>query len=100
MTQIFVGNLAYSTSERDLRSTFERFGRVSTIRLARDRQTGDPRGFAFVGMPSWEDADEAIARLNGADLSGRQIVVSEAQSESNGSPRQRNFSTVGLLDRL
>lgn len=80
MTKLFVGNLAYSTSERDLRSTFERFGRVSSVQLVHDRQTGDPRGFAFVGMPSWEDAEEAIVRLNGASLTGRQIVVSQAQS--------------------
>lgn len=80
MTQIFVGNLAYSTSERDLRSAFEQFGRVSSVQLIRDRQTGDPRGFAFIGMPSWEDADEAIVRLNGACFTGRQIVVSQAQS--------------------
>lgn len=80
MTRIFVGNLAHGTSERDLRSTFERFGKVSSVQLIRDRQTGTPRGFAFVGMPSWEDADEAIVRLNGASLTGRQIVVSQAQS--------------------
>lgn len=83
MTKIFVGNLAYSTSERDLRSTFERFGRVSSVQLIRDRQTGDPRGFAFIGMPSWEDADEAIVRLNGACLTGRQIVVSQAHTTPN-----------------
>ncbi len=80
MTKIFVGNLAYSTSERELRSTFERFGRVSSVQLIRDRQTGNPRGFAFIAMPSWEDADEAIVRMNGASLTGRQIVVSQAQA--------------------
>lgn len=89
MTQIFVGNLAYGISERELRSTFERFGRVSSVRLVLDRQTGDPRGFAFVAMPSWDDADEAITRLNGSHLAGRQIVVNQAQSESNPPPRRR-----------
>lgn len=98
MTQIFVGNLAYSTSERELRSTFEHYGRVSSIRVARDRQTGDPRGFAFVGMPSWEDADEAIVRLNGATLAGRQIVVNQAQSESNATPLRT--TAISFLDRL
>ncbi|MBX3451119.1 MAG: RNA-binding protein [Planctomycetaceae bacterium] len=83
MTQIFVGNLAYTTSERELRSLFERFGRVSSIRLATDRQSGNPRGFAFVLMPSWDDADEAITRLNGSSQAGRSIVVREAESESN-----------------
>lgn len=94
MTQIYVGNLPYTTSERDLRSTFERFGRVSSIRLARDRETGNPRGFAFVAMPSWDDADEAITRLNGASLSGRQIVVNEAQSESNRPPRPKTSDAL------
>jgi RNA recognition motif-containing protein len=83
VTQIFVGNLAYTTSERELRSLFERFGRVSSIRLATDRQSGNPRGFAFVLMPSWDDADEAITRLNGSSQAGRSIVVREAESESN-----------------
>lgn len=88
MTQIFVGNLAYTTSERELRSTFERYGRVSSVRMVLDRQTGNPRGFAFIAMPSWDDADEAITRLNGASLAGRQIVVNEAQSESSAPPRR------------
>ena len=89
MTQIFVGNLAYSTSERELRSTFERYGRVSSVQLVCDRQSGDPRGFAFVRMPKWEDADEAIVRLNGSNIAGRNIVVSQAQSASNNSPTRK-----------
>lgn len=93
MTQIFVGNLAYSTSECELRSTFERFGRVSSVRLVCDRQSGAPRGFAFVAMPTWDDADEAIVRLNGSTLVGRQIVVNEAQSESNPPPRRKVADT-------
>lgn len=89
MTQIFVGNLAYSTTERELRNRFECYGRVSTVRLALDRQSGKFRGFAFVGMPSWDDADEAITRLNGVQVSGRQIVVNEANQESQA-PSQRS----------
>ncbi len=98
MTQIFVGNLAYTTSERELRSLFERFGRVSSIRLATDRQSGNPRGFAFVLMPSWDDADEAITRLNGSSQAGRSIVVREAESESNR-PESRP-KTNAFLDLL
>lgn len=91
VTSIFVGNLANSTSERDLRSTFERFGRVSSVRVIHDRQTGSPRGFAFVGMPSWEDADEAIVRLNGSSLTGRQIVVNHAQSASRAAVQTKHM---------
>jgi len=88
MTRIFVGNLAYSTSERELRSAFERYGNVSSVRMVSDLQTGKPRGFAFVAMPRWEDADEAITRLNGTTIAGRQLVVNEAQSRSNPIPKQ------------
>ncbi len=97
MTQIFVANLAYSTTERELRSTFEKYGRVSTVRLALDRMTGDSKGFAFIGMPSWEDADEAITRLNGTSVAGRQLVVNEAKSESNA---PRGPKPLSLLQRL
>lgn len=94
MTQIFVGNLAYTASEHELRSTFERFGRVSSVRVVHDHQTGNPRGFAFVGMPSWEDAEEAIIRLNGINLAGRQIAVSQAQSESTVTARSITKNTI------
>lgn len=83
MTQIFVGNLAYTTSEHELRSTFEHYGRVSSVKLVTDPQSGKPRGFAFVAMARWDDADEAITRLNGASLAGRQIVVNEAHSKND-----------------
>jgi RNA recognition motif-containing protein len=88
MTQIFVGNLAYTTSERELRSAFEHYGRVSTVKLVVDPQTGKPRGFGFVSMSRWDDADEAITRLNGASLAGRQLVVNEAHSKDDPTPRR------------
>lgn len=93
MTQIFVGNLAYSVSERQLRSAFEPYGRVSSVRVVQDRQTGNPRGFAFVVMPSWDDADEAITRLNGSSLSGRQIVVNEARPDAPSDERPKPKDT-------
>lgn len=99
MTQIFVGNLAYTTSERDLRSTFEHYGRVSSVTVMQDSATGRPRGFAFVGMSRWEDAEEAIARLNGSSLLGRQLVVNEAHSKSNPTPPHRS-ATPSFWDRL
>lgn len=78
MTTIFVGNLAFDSSERDVRMAFERYGRVSSVRVPTDRSTGKSRGIAFVSMPRLDDADEAINRMNGATLSGRRLVVNEA----------------------
>jgi RNA recognition motif-containing protein len=98
MTKIFVGNLAFTTSERELRSTFEHYGRVASVRMICDQNTGNPRGFAFVGMPSWEDAEEAIVRLNGRSVSGRNIVVSQAQAASTSSLSARAANS--FLDQL
>jgi RNA recognition motif-containing protein len=82
MTQIFVGNLTYTVSENDLTRAFEPYGRVSSVRIMTEPGTGRSRGFAFVSMPRFEDADEAIHRLNGTSLCGRNLVVNQAQSES------------------
>ncbi len=86
MTQIFVGNLSYQASEADVRSAFERFGRVTSVRMVADQMTGRSRGFAFVTMSQFEDAEEAIARLNGSSLAGRTIVVNEARERDSKSP--------------
>jgi cold-inducible RNA-binding protein len=83
MTSIFVGNLSYDVSEDELRSAFERYGKVSSVRIITDRTTGCPRGFAFVEMPHLDDADEAINRLHGRPLGGRSnLVVNEAESRT------------------
>ncbi|MBX3442597.1 MAG: RNA-binding protein [Planctomyces sp.] len=79
MTTLFVGNLPFQASEFDLRSAFERYGRVSSVRLPTDRSTGRSRGIAFIAMPRLDDADEAIARMNGATFQGRRLVVNEAR---------------------
>jgi RNA recognition motif-containing protein len=80
MTQIFVGNVAHDTSEAALRALFQKHGRVSSVRMAHEGRDGQRRGFAFVWMPSFEDAEEAIQRLNGAQLSGRTLTVNEARA--------------------
>ncbi len=82
MTNIFVGNLAYQTTEADLRATFERFGKVLSVRMMTDQSTGKSRGFAFIGMPSIDDADEAIVQLNGKSFQGRPLVVNEARERA------------------
>lgn len=83
MTSIFVGNLSYKATEADLRQAFERYGRVRGVRIMTDQASGRSRGFGFVEMPSLDDADEAIARLNGSSMSGREVSVNEARSHSD-----------------
>ena len=94
MTNIFVGNLPYDISESQLQRTFERFGRVSSVRLSTDRDTQRSRGFAFVRMPSLDDAEEAITRLSGVVIDGRKLTINEAQPDKPNGPRaaDRNAS--------
>ena len=84
-TRLYVGNLSYNTDERSLREVFEQEGRkVTEVKLVTDRETGQPRGFAFVEMASPADAEAAIAALNGRELDGRTLKVNEAQERSRG----------------
>ena len=78
MKRIYVGNLPFTASEDDVRELFEEHGEVNTVDLIMDRQTGRPRGFGFVEMPS-EDADKAISTLNGSSMEGRPLTVNEAR---------------------
>ena len=79
MVNIYVGNLSYNATEDDLREAFERFGEVSAVNVIMDRETGRPRGFAFVEMPDAEQAKEAIEQLNLAEIAGRKVTVNEAR---------------------
>ncbi|QDU81149.1 RNA recognition motif (RRM, RBD, or RNP domain) [Polystyrenella longa] len=85
MTNIYVSNLPYDLEESELRREFEFFGRVVSVRIVTDPATRRSRGFAFVTMPSMEDADEAIHRLTGKSFHGRQLRVSEANDDRNSS---------------
>jgi RNA recognition motif-containing protein len=79
-SKLYVGNLAYTTTEDSLRSAFAANGRtVKEVAIPSDRETGRPRGFAFVTMGSDADAKAAIAALDGKDLDGRSLKVNEAQ---------------------
>jgi RNA recognition motif-containing protein len=78
--KLFFGNLPYSTTEGDLRDLAGRSGTVASVRLVTDLDTGRSRGYAFVEMAGAEDAGRAIKELNGFNLDGRSIVVSEARS--------------------
>jgi RNA recognition motif-containing protein len=86
---IFVGNLAFTTTEQDLRQLFEPYGTVETIRIMTDRDTGRARGFGFVEMPDSREAQDAIAGLNGTSWAGRVLTVNEARPrEPRREPRQ------------
>jgi RNA recognition motif-containing protein len=75
---IFVGNLACTATDEDLRQLFEPYGTVDTINVMSDRETGHPCGFGFVDMPERSAARAAIAGLHGTDLAGRTCTVNEA----------------------
>lgn len=79
MTNIFVGNLSYQTTQDELESAFAAYGTVEKVSLITDRDTGQPRGFAFVEMSNRNEASNAIASLNGMELSGRALNVNEAK---------------------
>src|SRR2546425_11821271 len=76
--KIYVGNLSFQTTESDITSAFEQFGSVESVQIITDRDTGRSKGFGFVTM-SEEDADKAIAQLNGSQLGGRALTVNEAK---------------------
>jgi cold-inducible RNA-binding protein len=83
--RLYVGNLSYSTSEADLKEAFMAEGHeVAEVKMVLDRDTGRPRGFAFVEMATDAGASHAMANLNGRDLQGRTITVSEARERSGG----------------
>jgi len=80
--KLFVGNLAFSTTGGDLEALFATAGTVESATVVNDRDTGRSRGFGFVEMSSPGEATKAIAELNGKDVGGRQINVSEAKEQT------------------
>ena len=76
---IYVGNLAFTASEDDVRQLFEQYGAVDKVSLITDRETGRARGFGFIDMPDSRAAQSAIQGLNGKDLKGRALTVNEAK---------------------
>jgi len=81
-TNIYVGNLAFSTDSAALRTIFAEFGEVTSAQVIEDRDTGRSRGFGFVEMASSEDATKAISEVNGKNVDGRQLNVNEARERS------------------
>jgi cold-inducible RNA-binding protein len=101
--KIYVGNFSFNMTESELRSMFESYGTVESATVATDRDTGRSRGFGFVSMPNDEEAEKAMAALNGKDSGGRALTVNEARPQTQrggfrdsggrggdrGGPRQR-----------
>jgi cold-inducible RNA-binding protein len=81
---IFVGNLSFQTSQDELHAAFAQFGNVDRVNIVTDRDTGQPRGFAFVEMTDQREAETAISQLNGAELNGRAMNVNEARPKPAG----------------
>ncbi len=82
MSNIFVGNMSFQTTEDDLRTLFQPFGEITRVNIPTDRDTGRARGFAFVEMATASEATAAISALNGRELDGRQLRVNEAQPKT------------------
>jgi RNA recognition motif-containing protein len=79
MTNIFVGNLSYQTTENELEQAFGQYGAVERVSIVRDRDTQQPRGFAFVEMTDANEAASAMSALNGYEMNGRTLNVNEAR---------------------
>jgi len=79
MTKLYVGNLPYTTSNQDLQDMFAKFGAVASAMIITDRYSGRSKGFGFVEMENDEEAQKAIAEINGTQMEGRSVVVSVAR---------------------
>lgn len=85
MKNLFVGNLPHSTTEAELRSLFEPHGAIQRVSVVTDRETGRSRGFGFVEMTNANEAENAIAALNGKEVGGRALKINEAR------PKEKSF---------
>ena len=91
-TKLFIGSLAWATTDESLSALFSQVGTVTSARVITDRATGRSKGFGFVEMSTEEEAQKAVAELNGKDLDGRTIVVNEARPmEPRGNNRSGGF---------
>lgn len=84
MIRLYVGNLSFSTTEETLQAQFGAYGQVDEVAVITDRDTGRPRGFAFVTMSNDNEGRAAVEALNGTDLDGRTITVNEARPKTEG----------------
>ena len=87
---IYVGNIAREVTEAELKEAFAAYGAIQSASIIKDKYSGESRGFGFVEMPNKEEADKAIAELNGKDLKGRSLTVNEARPRTDR-PRTGGF---------
>lgn len=97
---IYVGNLSWGLKEQDLTDLFSPFGEVASAKIVMDKFTNRSKGFGFVDMPNDEQAQAAIAQLNGSEVDGRNLVVNESRpkeggSEGGGGFKKRSFGGGG-----
>ncbi|HEX6193443.1 MAG TPA: RNA-binding protein [Chitinophagaceae bacterium] len=98
---IYVGNLSWTMTEDDLRSLFEQYGTVSSVKIVKDRETGRSRGFGFVDMPDDNEGQAALTNLYDSEVMGRKIIVNESQTKPNagggggGGFKKRSFGGGG-----
>lgn len=88
---MYVGNLAYTVNEDDLKELFSEYGEVESVKIIMDKFSRQSKGFGFVEMPSNSEADKAIKALNGTELKGRSIKVSQAEQRRKRPPRGRRY---------
>lgn len=91
--KIYIGSLSYNVDDQSLTELFEQYGEVQTARVITDRDSGRSKGFAFVEMSSDTEASTAIQKLNGYELLGRAINVSEAKPMESRNNTQRSFGS-------
>jgi RNA recognition motif-containing protein len=99
MKNIYVGNLAYDATEDQVRGIFEQYGPVDRVSIITDRDTGQPRGFAFVEMSDDDSAGKAMEALNGTNLGGRNLTVNEARPKADRPRRDGGGGGRGGFNR-
>lgn len=85
--KLYVGGLAYSVTEQELESVFAEYGKVASVAVIKDRDSGQSKGFGFIEMANDAEAKAAMVALNGKDVSGRSIMVNEARPQEDRRPR-------------
>ena len=100
---IYVGNLPYETTETDLQEAFSAFGSVASVNIIRDKFSGQSKGFGFIEMSNDDEGQAAVNGMNGKELKGRQINVSQARPRAAGSrdrgpggPRREGGGRMGM----
>jgi RNA recognition motif-containing protein len=87
---IFIGSLPFSIKETELRSYFEKYGEVTSVKIITDKYSGKSKGFGFIEMPDEDNAKEAIEELNDSEIGGRKVVVNKAEEKKDNN-RRSNF---------